>query len=196
MSRPWLLAGVFVLLCPLPSFADEKSTDDPKSKAIDALIQETLKKWSVPGLAAVVVRDDAVIYLRGHGVRELGKDGPVTPDTVFALASLTKAFTATLLGVLVDEGKADWDDRVNKHLPAFRLADPLADRDVTLRDLLCHRTGLARHDLLWQRATWSLEETVKRMAYLEPAHPFRARYEYCNLTYVAAGQALGKASGE
>src|SRR4051812_12037034 len=109
MSRPWLLAVVAVLLCPLPSFAaDEKPADAEKTKAIDALIQETLKKWSVPGLAAVVVRDDAVIYLRGHGVRELGNEGAVTPDTVFALASLTKAFTATLLGVLVDEGKADW----------------------------------------------------------------------------------------
>lgn len=196
MSRPWLFAVALLFACPLPAFADEGPKLAQRHKAIDALIQETMKRWAVPGLAAVIVRDDAVYYLAGHGVREMGKQGAVTGDTVFPLASLTKAFTATLLGVLVDEGKARWDDRVNEHLPAFRLADPLADRDVTLRDLLCHRTGLARHDLLWQRATWSLEETVRRMAFVEPTHPFRSRYEYCNLTYIAAGQALGAASGE
>jgi CubicO group peptidase (beta-lactamase class C family) len=142
----------------------------------------------------VVVTGDEVAYLQGHGVRELGKKAPVTPDTVFPLASLTKAFAATTLAVLVDEGKASWDDRVRKHLPAFRLLDPLADREVRLRDLLCHRTGLARHDLLFYAAPWSLEETVKRLAFLEPASSFRSRYEYNNLAYIAAGQAIARAA--
>lgn len=198
-SRFSLFAGVLLLLCPAASFADdkkeEKSLDVERRKAIDALIKEAMTKWKLPGVAAVVVQHDEVIYLQGHGVREQGKDDPVTPDTLFALASLTKAFAATGLGVLVDEGKADWDDKVSKHLPAFRLHDALADRDVTLRDLLCHRSGLARHDILWYRASWSLDETVKRMAFLEPKHPFRSRYEYCNLGYVAAGMALGEAAG-
>src|SRR5262249_7277952 len=88
-----------------------------------------------------------------------------------------------------------WDDHVRKHVPFFRLADPLADRDVTLRDLLCHRTGLAAHDVLWRGAPWGLEESVRRMAHLRPAHPFRARYRYNNLTYITLGFAITKASG-
>src|SRR5262249_34369969 len=103
--------------------------------------------------------------------------------------------TATAIALLVDEGKVKWDDPVRKHVPFFRLADPLADRDVTLRDLLCHRTGLAAHDALWRHAPWSLEESVRRMAHLKPAHSFRARYQYNNLAYITLGFAVSKASG-
>jgi CubicO group peptidase (beta-lactamase class C family) len=184
-----LLTVLALTVCPAVAFAD-----DPQSKAIDAAVKQVMTRWKVPGVAVVIVRDDEVTYLKGHGVRETGKTDLVTPDTAFALASLTKAFTATALGVLVDEGKAGFDDKVSKHLPGFRLSDPLADRDVTLRDLLCHRSGLARHDWLWYRAPWSLTETVKRVAFLEPAHPFRGRYDYCNLGYVAAGLAMGEAA--
>ena len=98
----------------------------------------------VPGAAVAVVRDGEVVYLKGHGVREAGGDRSVTPDTVFPLASCTKAFTTTILAMLVDEGKMSWDDPVRKHLDWFHLSDPLADRDVTLRDLVTHRTGLRR----------------------------------------------------
>jgi CubicO group peptidase (beta-lactamase class C family) len=165
------------------------------ARELDALCRDTLARWKAPGLAVIVVSGDEVVYLQGHGVRELGKKEPVTPDTVFPLASLTKGFTAAGLALLVDEGKAGWDDPVRKHLPAFRLADPLADREVRLRDLLCHRTGLARHDLLWYAAPWSLEETVRRLAFVEPASSFRARYEYNNLAYIVAGQAVARAAG-
>ena len=162
--------------------------------AFDAILDGALKTWCMPGVAAVIVRDDEVIYLKGAGVRERGKDDPVTPETLFGIGSLTKAFTATAVAQLVDDGAMNWDDPVHKHLPAFRLADPLADRDVTLRDLLCHRTGLVRHDLLWRYAPWSLEESVRRMAYLKPSHSFRSVYEYNNLGYIAAGLAVGSAS--
>ena len=114
----------------------------------------------------------------------------MTADTLFAIGSCTKAFTATALVILVAEGKADWDDPVRKHLPWFRLDDPLADRDVRLGDLLCHRIGLARHDLLWYRAPWSIEDSVRRMAFLERSTSFRSTYEYNNLAYLAAGLAL------
>ncbi len=127
-------------------------------------------------------------------MRELGGDAPVTPDTLFGIGSCTKAFTATALAILVDEGKANWDDPVRKHLPGFRLADPLADHDVRLRDLLCHRVGLARHDLLWYRVPWSTDESVRRMAFLERSSSFRAKYEYNNLAYLAAGLAISSAA--
>jgi CubicO group peptidase (beta-lactamase class C family) len=123
-------------------------------------------------------------------VRELGSDKEVTADTLFPIGSCTKAFTATALALLVDEGKAGWDDPVRKHLPWFRLDDPFADRDVRLRDLLCHRIGLARHDLLWYRAPWSVEESVRRMAFLERSTSFRSTFEYNNLAYLAAGLAI------
>jgi CubicO group peptidase (beta-lactamase class C family) len=164
-------------------------------KRLDTVVDQARARWELPGLAVAVVHGDEPAYLYGSGLRALGGKEPVTPDTLFAIASLTKAFTATGLGILVDEGKATWDDPVRKHLPDFRLSDPLADRDVTLRDLLCHRTGLARHDLLWYRAPWSLDETVRRMAFLEPASSFRSRYEYNNLAYIAAGMAVARASG-
>jgi CubicO group peptidase (beta-lactamase class C family) len=186
-----LILACLLLLAPVAARAAER----PPAAELDAALEAARKAWDAPGLAAVVVRDDAVVYLKGVGVRKAGAADAVTPDTLFAVGSCTKAFTATALALLVDEGKAGWDDPVRKHVPWFRLADPLADRDVTLRDLLCHRTGLARHDLLWYHAPWTVEETVRRMAYLEPAHPFRAAYEYNNLAYLAAGLAASAAAG-
>jgi CubicO group peptidase (beta-lactamase class C family) len=162
---------------------------------INAVLNEALKVWQAPGLAVVVVKNDEVVYLKGAGVRRVGEKEPVSPDTIFALGSCTKAFTATAFGLLVDDGKADWDDPVRKHLPWFRLSDPLADREVRLRDLLCHRTGVGRHDLLMYRAPWSVEETVRRLAFLEPHTSFRSAYEYNNLSYLAAGLGITATAG-
>ena len=184
--------AALLLLTALPAM--RAAAAPPDAAAFDAILDDALQTWRTPGVAAVIVRDDEVIYLKGAGVRELGKKDPVTPDTLFGIGSLTKAFTATAIAQLIDDGKMDWDDPVRKHLPTFRLSDPLADRDVTLRDLLCHRTGLAANDLLWRYAPWSLEESVRRMAYLEPNHSFRSAYEYNNLGYIAAGLAVGSAA--
>jgi CubicO group peptidase (beta-lactamase class C family) len=186
-----LLALPLLLLAPLPA-----APSPVDAKAIDVVVQRALESWNVPGVAVAIVRDDQVVYLKGHGLRDLATGEPVTPDTLFAIGSCTKAFTATALAVLVDEGKAAWDDPVRKHVPTFRLADPLADREVTLRDLVCHRTGLGRHDLLWYRAPWPVEESVRRMAWLEQRHSFRAAYEYNNLAYLAAGLAISSAAKE
>lgn len=164
---------------------------EPADAAIKEILCQAREFWHAPGIAAAVVRDDKLVYLNGVGVRELGSDHPVTADTLFAIGSCTKAFTATALSLLVEEGKADWDDPVRKHLPWFRLDDPLADHDVRLCDLLCHRIGLARHDLLWYAAPWSIEESVRRMAFLERRTSFRSTYEYNNLAYLAAGLAIG-----
>jgi CubicO group peptidase (beta-lactamase class C family) len=155
---------------------------------------EALRSWRVPGTAVAVVQNGEVTYLEGHGVRELGKTDPITPDTIFAIASCTKAFTATTIATLVDEGKMGWDDPVRKHLPYFRLSDPLADREVTIRDLLCHRTGLSRHDLLGLGSPWGREDILRRVAYLEPTKSFRSTYQYNNLMYLAAGEASAAAA--
>jgi CubicO group peptidase (beta-lactamase class C family) len=143
----------------------------------------------------VVVRDDRLVYLKGFGVREAGKPEPVTPDTVFPLASCTKSFTTLAMGILVDEGKMDWDDPVRKHVPYLHLSDPLADATVTLRDLVAHRTGVASHDLLWYGTGWSLEERIRRVGKLELARPFRSSFRYQVVLFSAAGVAVGSASG-
>jgi CubicO group peptidase (beta-lactamase class C family) len=162
--------------------------------AVDAILHDAIKAWEVPGVAVVVVRDDEVVYLKGHGVKERGKADPVTPDTLFPLASCTKAFTTTAMAMLVDEGKMKWDDPVRKHVEFFRLADPLADGQVTLRDLVTHRTGLAGHDYLWYQAPWPLDESIRRVGRVKLDHPFRTTFDYQSITFAAAGRAVGTAA--
>ena len=138
-----------------------------------------------------MVRNGEVRYLKGHGLCEAGSDRPVTPDTVFPLASCTKAFTTTVMAMLVDEGKMAWDDPVRKHLDWFHLSDPLADRDVTLRDLVTHRTGVRSHDMLWYRSPLKQEEIVRRVGLLPLDRPFRTTFQYQSTMFTAAGLAAG-----
>ncbi len=185
------LLPLLALALPVPAAL---AADPIKADAVDAIVQAGLKSWQVPGAALAIIRGDEVVYLKGYGVREVGSDRQVTPDTLFAIASCTKAFTAAAVGLLADQGKLAWDDPVRKHLEWFHLADPLADRDVTLRDLLCHRTGLARNDILSFGTDWSRQEIVRRMGFVRPVHSFRSTFEYNNNMYTAAGLAVGAAS--
>lgn len=164
------------------------------SKTIDNLARRSMKQWKTPGLALVVVHEDRVIYLKGLGVRELDKPEAVTPDTIFPIASCSKSFTTLAMGMLVDEGKLDWDEPVRKHVPYFHLADKLADADVTLRDLVTHRTGVGSHDLFWYATPWSLEERIRRAGKLDLDLPFRAGFRYQVVLFGAAGVAVGNAS--
>jgi CubicO group peptidase (beta-lactamase class C family) len=186
--RHVLLASFLFLVPPVPA------AETIDSRAIDAIVQEGMKSWQVPGVALGIVRGDDVVYLKAYGLREVGTDQAVTPDTLFAIASCSKAFTATAAGSLADEGKLSWDDPVRKHLEWFSLSDPLADHETTVRDLLCHRTGLARHDILSFGTSLGREDIVRRMAYVRPAHSFRSRFEYNNNMYLAAGLAVGAAA--
>lgn len=165
---------------------------------LDTEIAAAMKDWRVPGLSMAIVKDDTVVYARGFGVREEGKPDPVTPETRFALASNSKAFTATALGLLVDEENIRWDDAVQSHLPGFILNDPAATRAVTIRDLLCHRVGLGtwQGDLIWYGSDRSIPEVLQRVQALPPEFGFRDRYAYCNLMFIAAGDLLAKVSGE
>lgn len=164
------------------------------TKAIDKAAEAVRKAWKTPGMAIAVINGDDV-YTQGYGIRELGKDDLVTPDTLFAIASTTKAFTTTAIAMLVDEGKMSWDDHPRKYIPFFKLSDPVADANVTLRDLVSHRTGMPRHDGLWYNSTWSREEIVRRYGLAKPSTPFRSTYEYANIPFLAAGLAVGAASG-
>jgi CubicO group peptidase (beta-lactamase class C family) len=164
-SRLACLLLLVLSLAPAPPAAAAAQTAD--ATAVDAIVQEALKAWQVPGAAVAIVRGDEVIYLKGHGVRELGQPDPVTPETLFAIGSTTKAFTATAVGMLVDDGEMAWDDLVRKHVEFFHLADPLADANVILRDLLSHRTGFGLHELLWHGSPLGREELIRRAGRLQ-----------------------------
>ncbi|OAI42263.1 hypothetical protein AYO40_00015 [Planctomycetaceae bacterium SCGC AG-212-D15] len=163
---------------------------------IDAIIAEAQKSWDVPGVAVAVIRDDRVIYLKGFGIRQHGEDARITPDTLFPIASCTKAFTTTALAMLVDEGKLAWDDPVRKHVPQFKLADPLADSHIVLRDLVSHRAGVGSNDFLWYRSPWGRDEVVRRIGLVKPKYPFRAGFEYQSTMFTVAGMAVESASGQ
>jgi len=178
------VAIICLLLLPQPLFAFEDA------------ITTALKAWEVPGVVVVIVRDDQVVYLKGHGRKHFDRDEPPTADTRFPLASCSKAFTTTLMAQLVDAGKMRWDDPVRRHLRGFRLDDPHVDALVTMRDLVTHRTGLATHDLLWYRAPWSVEEMVKRAGRLPIKQPFRSHFEYQSVMFSAAGLACAQIGGK
>ncbi|MCC2671145.1 MAG: estB 5 [Armatimonadetes bacterium] len=162
---------------------------------IDRIVEGALEFWGIPGASIVVVQGDAVVACGGYGVRHLETGEPVTPDTLFAIASVTKAFTTCALAMLVDEGKLAWDDPVRKHLEWFRLSDPLADANVTVRDLVTHRTGLSRHDMLWYKSPWTREEIVRKCGLVALTKSFRSTYQYNNNMFVAAGLVLQAITG-
>jgi CubicO group peptidase (beta-lactamase class C family) len=161
---------------------------------VDAMVRDALRAWQVPGVVVGIVRNDQLIYLKGHGVKTWGKEDPLTPETLFPIASCTKAFTSTAMAMLVDEGKMSWDDAVRKHVPFFHLSDPLADADVTLRDLVSHRTGLGHNDLLWYRSPWSRDEIIRRIGYVKLKYPFRTTFQYQSTMFTTAGVAVEHAA--
>jgi len=167
--------------------------------ALDETVDRTLKTFDVPGIAVGVVKDGKLIFAKGYGVRKLGESAPVTADTMFGIASHTKAFTAAALAILVDEGKLKWDDRVVDHLRDFQLDDPYVTRELTIRDLLCHRCGLGlgAGDLMFFPPTEiSREEIVKRLRYVKPESSFRSKYAYNNNMYLVAGRVIETISGK
>src|SRR5947209_11740857 len=162
---------------------------------LDKIVNDAMKAWNVPGTAVAIIQDDRVVAAKGYGVKRAGSNDPVTADTIFAIGSATKAFTSCAAAMLVDEGKMAWDDPVRNHVEFFRLADPMANELVTLRDLMCHRTGLSRHDLLWIGSPWTREELIRHIGSVPLTKPFRTTYQYQNIMFLTAGYAVGRASG-
>lgn len=183
----------------LASAAAPAVTPEQVKSALPALEQyadQVLKGTGVPGCVVAVVFRDEVIYLKGFGVREIGKPDPVDGNTVFPLASVSKPIATTVVAALVGEGKIGWDDRVIDHDPGFRLLDPWVTRNLALRDLLCHRSGLPDHagDLL-EDMGYDRAEVLRRLRYLPAAYPFRAGYEYTNFGFSEAGFAAARTAG-
>jgi len=162
----------------------------------DSFLTEAIKAWEVPGLAVAIVKDGEVIFAEGFGLRDVAHKLPVTPKTLFAIGSCTKAFTTFVMGTLVDEGKLAWDTPVRVYIPEFRLFDRTATEQMTPRDLVTHRSGLPRHDLVWYNATLSGKQIIDRLQYLEPSESFRNKFQYNNLMFMTAGYLIERVGGK
>ena len=191
--RANIVSSVFLLLS-LAGCASVFAQTAPLT-GLDEYIEKARQDWKVPGMAVAIVKDDKIVYSKGFGVKKLGDAALVDDKTLFAIGSSSKAFTAATLAILVDEGKLKWDDPVTKYLPEFELYDPYVTREITIRDLLTHRSGLERGDFLWYGTENSRDEILKRARYLKPSWSLRSRFGYQNLMYLAAGQVVAKVSG-
>ena len=214
MSRPSLLLGTLVALAlraaplaaqqpaaqqaqhPAQHPAQHRARPPAPTAGLDPYIEHAMHDWHVPGLAIAIVHNDSVVLARGYGVRHIGTPDRVDPHTIFAIGSNTKAFTATAIAMMVDSGRMHWDDRATQYLPGFQLYDPWVTREITVRDLLSHRSGLGRRgDLLWYGSPYSRAEILRRIRYLPPNSSFRSQFGYSNIMVLAAGQALAAAAG-
>lgn len=185
----------FLIISAYALFA-QQSTPPPD---LDAYVANVLKTFAVPGLSIAIVKDGRLVLAKGYGVRKLGDPAPVDEHTLFGIGSNTKAFTSALLANLVDEGKASWDDKVYQRLPGFQMYDPYASHEMTIRDLLTHKSGmgLGEGDLLfWPHTTYSRDDIVYRLRFMKPASSFRSHYAYDNLMYIAAGQIIAAITGK
>ena len=190
------LTNLLLVLFVFSAFVSAQTLDD-KLKEIDAYADTVMDTWHGPGMAIAVVKDDKVVFQKGYGVRELGKPDKVDANTLFAIASNTKAFTVASLAILVDEGKLNWNDKVIKYLPDFQMYDPWVTAQLTIRDIVSHRSGLDTFsgDLLWYDTTYPTDEIIRRIRYLKPVSDFRTRYGYQNLMFITAGRIVEKVSG-
>ncbi|MBK7705618.1 MAG: beta-lactamase family protein [Acidobacteria bacterium] len=195
MNKRFLLLIGFVIFLVFQAAAQDYTA---KLAEIDAYAEKTRAEWNVPGVAVAIVKDDKVIFSKGYGVRDINKPEKVDADTLFAIASNSKAFTAASIAMLIAEKKiGGWDDKVSKYLPEFQMYDPWVTHELTIRDLLSHRSGLDTFsgDLLWYDTTYSADEILRRVRYLKPTSSFRTKYGYQNLMFLAAGRVVEKASG-
>ncbi|HEY4112347.1 serine hydrolase [Puia sp.] len=169
------------------------------SVAIDSLVEKTLRQFDVPGIAVCVIKDGKIVHSKGYGVRSLATRKPVDENTLFGIASNSKAFTTAALGMLVDEGKIRWDDRVRQYIPEFKLHDPYVTEEFTIRDLLCHRSGLGlgAGDLMFfpDSSDFTIPDILHNLQFLKPVTSFRSTYAYDNNLYIVAGEIVARVSG-
>ena len=204
ITRVPLAVSLFTTLLVIATTAvgegEDRSGPTPAVSAafdgFDTYVDQMLERWEVPGLAVGVVKDGKVIYMDGFGYRDVEKGLAVTPETLFAIGSVSKPFTALSVGMLVDEGKLDWDTPVIEYLPDFRLYDEYATLHATPRDLLAHRTGLPGHYMMIAATPFSRDEIYRRLRYLEPSAELREVYQYNNLMYMTCGYLVGRIAGQ
>ena len=163
---------------------------------LELLIAEAMDEWKIPGLAVAVVQNGEVTLVRAYGLRDVEAGLEVTTDTQFLIGSITKSFTSTGLALLVEERRLDWKKPVRDYIPEFRLHDAVAADRVTVRDLLCHHSGLPRHDWVWLPGDLSPAQMLAAMRYLEPSADIRSTHQYLNLGYLVASMVAERVSGQ
>ncbi len=168
------------------------NAQDDKFSKIDSFIDSAMTEWKMPGFAVAIVKDDSVQFAKGYGVREAGKNDAVDENTLFVIASCSKAFTTAALAILADSGKLNWDDPVIKYLPDFQIYDPWVTNEITIRDLVTHRSGLATFsgDFLWLGSNYDTKEVIRRSRFLKPASSFRTKYGYQNIMFITAAEII------
>jgi CubicO group peptidase (beta-lactamase class C family) len=195
MHHALVRLAILVLALALPGLARAQAAPPP---GFDDFVASVMDRFEVPGLSVAIVKDGQVVMAKGYGLRKLGSSAPVDAETLFGIASNTKVFTATALGILVEEGKLDWDAPVIRYLPDFQMYDAWVTRQITVRDLLVHRSGLglgAGDLMFWPPTTFTRPELVERLRYIPPATSFSSAYAYDNVLYPVAGEVIAAVSG-
>jgi len=183
---------IFLFVIILSGSAQQKANN----KKLEAMIVQGMKDWKVPGLATIVVKDGEVVFQKTYGVKNLETKEPVDDNTLFNMASTTKAVVAIAMGMLVDDGKLDWDDKVTDYVPYFKLSDPYSTADARVKDLLTHNLGIGNADALWTFDSLSTKETIQRFQFAEKTYPLRGGFTYQNIMYAVAGEVIAAASGK
>ncbi|HYM12864.1 MAG TPA: serine hydrolase [Bryobacterales bacterium] len=192
-ARHWL--RLFVVSAAAVCLSVASAANKGNLDGFDDFMAKAMQEFQAPGAAVAVVQDGKIVFVKGYGYRDAANRRPVTGATLFPIASITKSFTVTSLGTLADRGKLDWDKPVREYLPGFRMYDPVATEQLTTRDMVTHRSGLPRHDLVWYSSSFSREQLVEKLRYLEPNKPLRSKFQYNNLMFVTAGYLGGRING-
>jgi CubicO group peptidase (beta-lactamase class C family) len=194
-------ATIAVACAGLLSFANALgAAPDPalaaKLAAFDAAMPKLVKDWNCPGIGVGIVVKGELVFAKGYGYRDYGKKLPFTTNTTVPIASNTKLFTSVAAGLLVDDGKLDWDKPVRQFVPSIRFYSDALDTTVSIRDMLAHRTGITRHDSIWYKSDFTRQELFERLRYLEPTQPPRTLFLYNNMMYAGAGRVIELLSGK
>jgi len=193
-----LILGIFLALVAASSLWAQTPAPTQPPADLDAYVAASMKTFDVPGMAVAIVKDGKILVAKGYGVRKMGDPTPVDEFTMFGIGSNTKAFTTAALATLMDEGKLSWDDPVYQRLPGFVMYDPYVSHEMTIRDLLTHRSGmgLGEGDLLfWPHSNYTRDEIIYKLRFMKPASSFRSHYAYDNLLYMTAGQVIPAVTG-
>lgn len=188
----------YLIILSVLFFSFATFAQDVDLNKLDKYFKKTAKDWGIPGMSVGIVKDGKIVFSKGYGVLEKGKTTKPDGNTLYAIASNTKAFTSFIIAQLVEEGKLSWDDKVQKYLPYFELYDPFVSSSITIKDLLCHRSGLGTFsgDFIWYKSDLNSEEIIRRIKHLKPKFEFRDGFGYSNVMYITAGEVIKQVTGK